>query len=191
MESFWSRLDTIVKVRLPIVAGVVLVSVAAAALVTAPSRRTVGYEPQQPVAFSHKQHAGDMRIDCRYCHTGVETGRHAGIPATAVCMNCHSVAAVDSPGVAVVRQLYEQGQAVQWERIHRLPDYVYFAHDVHIAAGVDCRSCHGDVRGMEAVAQVHELSMSSCLRCHRHPQSEAAGVKPDLVGPENCSACHR
>jgi len=191
VESFWARLDYNVKVRLPLVIGAVLISVTVTALVTAPARRTVGFAPEQPVDFSHRQHAGDMRIACQYCHTGAEQGRHAGIPAVATCMNCHRLAAVDKPGVAHLRQLYARQQSVAWRRIHRLPDFVYFAHDVHLAAGVGCESCHGDVAGMEVVQQVHPLSMGSCLDCHRRVQEKGVGASADLVGPEHCSACHR
>jgi len=191
VESFWARLDYHVKVRLPLVIAVALISVVATALVTAPSRRTQGYAPEQPIAFSHKQHAGDMRIACQYCHTGAETGRYAGIPASSICMNCHRIAAVDSSGVARLRELYAQGRPVPWKRIHKLPDYVYFAHDIHIAAQIGCESCHGRVEQMQVVRQVHPLSMGSCLDCHRNVQQKVPGVPPDLRGPENCSACHR
>lgn len=191
MESFWARFDHTVKIRLPIVIGVALVSIAVTALVTAPVRRTSGFAPIQPVDFSHRQHAGDMKIDCRYCHTGVETGRYAAIPPVQVCMNCHSVAAVDSPGVALVRALYLEEKPVVWKRVHRLPDFVYFSHDVHIAANVGCEVCHGDVATMDVIRQVHPLSMGSCLSCHRNAHSEVVGAPPDLRGPENCSSCHR
>ena len=191
MESFWARLDHNVKVRLPAVIGVVVACVAVTALATAPSRRTAGYAPPQPVDYSHRQHAGDMRIDCLYCHTGAEAGRHAGVPAAGTCMNCHSVAAVDSAGVAHLRALYAQGRPVVWRRIHRLPDFVYFSHSVHIAAKIGCENCHGDVARMDVVQQVHALSMGSCLACHRNAPTQVVGAPPDLIGPENCSSCHR
>lgn len=191
MESFWARLDYDIKVRLPLVIGVVLVSVVVTALVTPPNRRTVGFSPSQPLAFSHRQHAGDMHIACQYCHIGTGKTRHAGIPASSTCMNCHRLAAVDSLGVAHLRQLYEQRQPVSWKRIYRLPDYAYFAHDAHVSSGIDCESCHGEVAEMEVVRQVHPLSMGSCLDCHRHVQEKVAGLSPGLIGSDNCSACHR
>lgn len=191
VDSFWARVDHTVKVRLPIVVAVALASITVTALVTAPVRRTPGYAPEQPIDFSHRQHAGDMKIDCRYCHTGAEFGRHAGIPSAGICMNCHSVAAIDSPGVARLRALYAEGQPVRWRRIHRLPDFVYFSHDVHVAARIECEQCHGDVATMDVVRQVHPLSMGSCLSCHRNAYAEVVGAQPDLRGPENCSACHR
>ena len=191
MESFWPRLDHNVKVRLPLVIATILVSVVATALVTAPSRRTPGYAPDQPIAYSHAQHAGDMRIACQYCHIGAATGRHAVVPASSTCMNCHRLAAVDSVGVARLRSLYAQGQPVPWKRIHKLPDYVYFAHDIHIAADIGCPNCHGQVERMQVVRQVHPLSMGSCLDCHRNVREKVPGVSPALAGPDNCSACHR
>jgi len=191
VESFWTRLDYIVKTRLPLVVGIVLASTVVTALVTAPSRRTAGFAPGQPIPFSHQQHAGDMHIACQYCHTGVESSRHAGIPAAGICMNCHRVAAVDSLGVAHLRRLYDQGEPVPWKRIHRLPDFVYFAHDIHVAADIDCAACHGGIARMQVVRQVHPLSMGSCLQCHRYVQERVAGAPATLVGPENCSACHR
>lgn len=191
MDSFWARLDYSLKVRLPIVLGVALVSITITALVTEPVRRTVGYAPGQPINFSHKVHAGDMKVDCRYCHVGVETGRFASVPASQTCMNCHSVAAVDRPGVAALRTLYSQGEPVVWKRVYRAPDFVYFSHDVHIAAKADCRNCHGDVATMDVVRQVQPMSMGSCLGCHRNASTRIVGARSDLVGPENCSSCHR
>lgn len=191
MESFWARFDYSVKVRLPIVLGVALLTVVVTALVTAPVRRAVGYAPAQPVNFSHKLHAGDMKVDCRYCHIGAETGRFAAVPATGICMNCHRVAVVDRPGVAAVRRSFQQGTPIAWKRIHRLPDFTYFAHDVHLAAKADCRDCHGDVASMDVLRQVKSLSMGSCLNCHRNAATRIAGSRADLAGPENCSSCHR
>jgi hypothetical protein len=191
VEPLWARLDHHVKVRLPITLAVVVISVTASGLLTEPSRRTPGYGPEQPIAFSHALHAGTMKVECRYCHSGVETGRHATVPASQICMNCHSVAATERPGVAALRALYEEDKPVAWKRIHKLPDFVYFAHDVHVAAGIDCESCHGRMTRASLVRQVHLLSMGSCLDCHRHAPRRIAGVSADLRGPEHCSACHR
>ncbi len=187
----WSDFDHHVKVRLPIILGVALVSAFVTGLVTAPSRRFQGYSPEQPLPFSHLVHAGTMRIDCRYCHAGVETSRHAGVPATSVCMNCHSVARVDRPAIKQLRAEYEAGRSVVWRRIHRLPDFVYFSHNMHILAGIDCRECHGEVREMDVMAQAKPLSMGSCLGCHRNAHARVPGSPANLKGPENCSTCHR
>ncbi len=191
LEPRWNRLDHWVRVHLPILCGVGILSAVITGLVTTPVRRVEGYSPAQPVPFSHQMHVGTMRIDCRYCHIGVETGRHASIPASSICMNCHSVAALDRPGVQLLRASYAANRPIFWRRIHRLPDFVYFSHDVHILAKIDCEYCHGKVREMEVVSQAVSLSMGSCLGCHRNVQERVPGIAPGLVGPENCSACHR
>jgi len=191
LEPRWNRLDHHVKVHLPIILGVAILSALLTGLVTTPVRRVEGYAPEQPIPFSHQMHAGSMKIDCRYCHIGVETGRHAAIPASSICMNCHSVAALDRPGVKLLRAAYADNRPMVWRRIHRLPDFVYFSHNLHIAAKIDCEYCHGKVREMEVASQAVSLSMGSCLSCHRNVQQRVPVVLPGLSGPENCSACHR
>jgi hypothetical protein len=187
----WSRIDRLVRLHLPIVIGVAVLSAFITALVTTPVRRTPGYAPQQPIPFSHQLHAGSMRIDCYYCHTGVEISRHAGVPALSVCMNCHSVAAIEKPDIQRLRQHWTDGKPLAWKRIHRLPDFVYFTHQAHVTAGIDCANCHGQVRQMPVVSQVVSLSMRSCLDCHRNAHQLIPGASAELVGPENCTACHR
>ncbi len=129
----------------------------------------VGYQPEQPVKFSHALHAGDMGMDCRYCHNTVERSPHAAIPATATCMNCHSQVKTDSPKLAMVRKSYETGASIPWVRVHMLPDYVFFDHRPHLASGVGCATCHGRIDGMVVVEQAKPLSMGWCLDCHRNP----------------------
>ena len=191
MEPNWSRLDAQVRFYLPLVVAVALVSALVTGLVTAPIRRVTGYAPVQPVNYSHRLHAGQMHIDCRYCHLGVEVSRHASVPATSICMNCHRVAALDKPGVIRLREIYANGGSINWKRIHRLPDFAYFSHRVHVSAGVSCENCHGEVRQMDTVTQVSALSMGSCLSCHRNAHERVPGSQASLLGPENCSACHR
>ena len=193
MEFSWRRLERSLKVRLPFVIGVVLLSVIITAAVSTPTRRRTGYAPVQPVAFfSHQTHAGTMKIDCRYCHVGVEGGRHATVPATSVCMNCHAVAQVDSTRIAPVLASARSGEPIEWRRVHRLPDYVYFSHDVHIAAGTGCETCHGRVEQMTTVRQVMPMTMAFCLDCHRNAHEYWQAWMPgEHVGPENCGACHR
>ena len=101
----------------------------------------VGYRPEQPVPYSHKLHAGDLGLDCRYCHTGVETTAKAGVPPTQTCMNCHANIKTESPRLLPVRESWESGRSVEWKRIHKIPDYAYFEHSPHIRAGVGCESC--------------------------------------------------
>ena len=130
----------------------------------------VGYRPTQPVPYSHKVHARDLGLDCRFCHTGVETSPVAGIPPTKTCMNCHNMIKADSDKLALVRESFKSGKPLEWIRVHKSPDYVYFDHSAHINIGVGCASCHGNVAEMEVVTQIKPLSMGWCLECHRNPQ---------------------
>ena len=135
-----------------------------------PKTTDVGYQPAQPVEFSHALHAGELGMDCRYCHNTVERAAHAAIPPTATCMNCHEKIAADSNKMLLVRESHATGKPIDWVRVHDLPDYVYFDHSAHVSAGVSCVSCHGRVDTMEVVRQAETLSMSWCLECHRNPE---------------------
>ena len=124
----------------------------------------------QPVQFSHKHHVGDDGIDCRYCHTSVETSYSAGIPPTQTCMNCHSQIWSDSPYLEPVRESYRTNKPIEWEKVHDLPEYAYFNHSIHVAKGVGCSTCHGQIDNMPAVFQENTLQMEWCLACHREPE---------------------
>jgi hypothetical protein len=179
-----------------------------------PSHTDVGYRPEQPVAFSHALHAGDLGMDCRYCHVQVERAAVASVPPTKVCMNCHQLVKRDSPLLAPILDSASTGEPMRWVRVHKVPEYAYFDHSMHLRAGVGCSSCHGDVRSMEVIAQDQPLSMSWCLDCHRDPaphlrpreeltdttweppadQAELASARIAELGiaaPEACSGCHR
>lgn len=179
-----------------------------------PKTTDVGYAPTQPVPYSHALHAGELGIDCRYCHWPVEEAGHAAIPSTEVCLNCHNGIQPDSAKLAKVFESASTGKPIEWVRVHDLPDYVYFNHSAHVQRGVSCISCHGDIRQMEVVAQVEPLSMGWCLDCHRNPEPHLRppdkvwdlGWKPDedqlVVGQRvredlginpstDCSTCHR
>jgi hypothetical protein len=123
----------------------------------------------QPIQFSHKHHVGDDGIDCRYCHTTVETSAFAGIPPTKTCMNCHSQLYADSPYLEPVRESFRSGQPLVWNRVHRVADYVYFNHSIHVNKGVGCESCHGRVDQMPLIRRVASLQMEWCISCHRNP----------------------
>lgn len=176
----------------------------------------VGFQPIQPIPYSHKLHAGDLGMDCRYCHSQVEYSRHAQIPPTKTCMNCHIMIKPESEKLALLRDSWEKEEPIHWIRVHNLPDYAYFDHSPHLRAGVGCISCHGDVAQMEEVRQVKSLSMGWCLDCHRNPDPHLRPVseitnmkwKPEsplaqvqwlnahkdslkINPPENCSGCHR
>jgi hypothetical protein len=174
----------------------------------------VGFAPVQPVDYSHKLHAGDLGIDCRYCHNTVERSGFAAVPPTETCMNCHWKVRTESVKLLPVRESYANDTPIPWVRVHNLPDYAYFNHSAHLAAGVGCVSCHGRVDQMPIVTQVQPLSMGWCLDCHRDPAPhvrDPAEVtvmdwKPDpsksgaqplakngrtLQPPTHCSGCHR
>lgn len=127
-------------------------------------------EKQQPVQFSHKHHVGDDGIDCRYCHTQVETSASAGIPPTQTCMNCHNQLYADQPYLEPVRASYRENKPIEWQRVHDLPEFAYFNHSIHVAKGVGCSTCHGQIDEMPAVFQQNTLQMEWCLSCHREPE---------------------
>jgi hypothetical protein len=175
-----------------------------------PKNTQVGYAPEQPVPYSHKLHAGELGIDCRYCHANIERSQEAMIPPTQACMGCHAIVKADSPKLAALRDSWSSGNPIAWVRVHRVADYVYFDHSVHLAAGVGCVSCHGRIDQMEVVRQDKPLNMGWCLECHRDPgpnlrpkdqitnmtwtpsTDEAVQFAENkLRGPEHCSGCHR
>jgi hypothetical protein len=141
-----------------------------------PKTMAVGYAPTQPVPYSHAMHAGKLGIDCRYCHSTVEKTAFAAIPASQVCMNCHSVIRnkdIDgkpNPRLKPVFDSFATGKPVNWVKIHDLPDYVFFNHSAHVNHGVGCVSCHGRIDQMDVVQQAAPLSMGWCLECHREPE---------------------
>lgn len=179
-----------------------------------PEYTDVGYKPKQPIDYSHKMHVGEIGMDCRYCHTGVETSPAASIPPTQTCMNCHTLVKSDSKKLELLNQSWAEGKPLEWIRIHNLPDYSYFDHSAHLTAGVGCESCHGNIAEMEVVEQKKPLSMSWCLDCHRNPEKHIrpidqltamnwkqtyeqlvlarATIKDKKITPPlNCSGCHR
>jgi hypothetical protein len=169
---------------------------------------------EQPVQFSHLHHVLDDGIDCRYCHTSVETSSFAGIPPTKTCMNCHSQIWQTAPILEPVRASFREDRPLRWTRVHDLPDFVYFNHSIHIKKGMGCESCHGRVDQMPLMRQVQSLQMEWCLDCHRHPEDYVRprsevftmGYRPtvpqSVLGPQlameyniksltSCSTCHR
>ncbi len=140
-----------------------------------PKYTRVGYQPVQPVPFSHKVHAGELGIDCRYCHNGVDKSWFSNLPGASTCMNCHSTVLKDDSRLAIVRESAATGKPIPWVQIHITPDYVYFNHSVHVARGISCVECHGRVDQMDEVYHAKPFSMSFCLNCHRDP---AASIRP-------------
>jgi hypothetical protein len=178
-----------------------------------PYNLEVGYQPTQPVPYSHKQHVGQLGMDCRYCHTGVEKSAVAGVPPTQTCMNCHSMIKKDSVKLEPVRDSFKTDLPIPWIRVHKVPDYAYFDHSAHIAASIGCVSCHGRIDQMTEVRLEKPLSMGWCLDCHRNPEPHLrpmdkitdmewiadenwkaiAKAKAKTLHPpvESCSGCHR
>ncbi len=138
-------------------------------LFLSPQTTDVRYRPQQPVPFSHELHAGQLQMDCRYCHCTVEETAFAAIPTTKICMNCHASIKSESEKLQLVRDSYSTGKPVNWVKVHDEPDFVFFNHAIHVNQGVACVSCHGRIDQMETVYQHEPLSMAWCLQCHRNP----------------------
>jgi hypothetical protein len=158
-----------------------------------PARYAIGYAPQQPIPFSHQVHAGANRIPCQYCHTNADRSRDATIPAVQTCMNCHrSITMADSDYIkqAVIARL-KTDAPMKWKRVYHLPGYVFFDHRAHVHAGIQCETCHGDVKSMDVVRRVMDLRMGSCLDCHRDPRRYLPPDSPIEKGPTDCTACHR
>ena len=158
--------------------GAALAGGAVAAGVTiylTPKYTRAGYQPVQPVPFSHQIHAGQLGLDCRYCHNGVEKSWFANIPGASTCMNCHNQVLKDDPRLKIVRDSAETGKPIAWVQIHKVPDYVYFNHEVHVRRGMGCDACHGRIDQMDEVRHDKSFSMSFCLDCHRDP---AANIRP-------------
>jgi formate-dependent nitrite reductase cytochrome c552 subunit len=163
------------RVALAIAVALVVAGVAAGLGAMQLSRVGVhqDYAPEQPIAFSHKQHAGDAQIPCVYCHFGARTSRHAGIPPLNVCMNCHSVLTRQTLEIEKLKEAVQRGQAIAWTKVHNLPDFVYFNHSQHVTGGVGCAACHGAVETMVRVRQSAPLTMGWCLDCHKTQSPEA------------------
>ena len=180
-----------------------------------PKYTRVGYAPIQPVPFSHAKHAGELGLDCRYCHSTIETAG-AAIPTAQTCMNCHNQIKTTSPALEVVRASYKTGEPIAWVHVHVMPSFVYFDHSIHVNRGISCVECHGKINEMDVVTQVKPMSMGFCLDCHRAPEEHvrekadvfnldsptiaaAHGIEAgrafvhdwNIKPPVSCSGCHR
>jgi hypothetical protein len=160
-----------------------------------------GYQPEQPIAFSHKVHAGDNQIQCLYCHSAAEKSKVAGIPAASTCMNCHSQIRKDSPEIKKISTALAENKPIEWTRVHRLPDHAAFNHSRHLWAGIKCQQCHGPVETMDRVAQSETLLMGMCVDCHRthrevtldesgKPIISREATPKRLMASTDCSVCH-
>jgi hypothetical protein len=180
------------------VMAVIFVACAAATLRV---NSNVGYSPVQPLPFSHQLHSGDHHIPCQYCHAGVQRSTEAPIPPLNVCMGCHAVVAKDKPDIKALAAAYAAGTPVQWVRVYSLPQFVKFNHGMHVNAGLECQTCHGDVQNMPRVRQVREFSMGQCLDCHRNNdhlprvadiryRDAAKSHGHPVNAPYDCNTCH-
>lgn len=175
-----------------------------------PRHLQVGYRPEQPVHYSHRLHAGELGLDCRYCHANVEHSQEAMVPPTQTCMGCHTAVHNQTGTLKPVRDAWAAGESIEWVRVHKLPEHVYFDHSVHVSVGVGCQSCHGRIDQMDVVQVDQPLGMGWCLDCHRAPddhlrprdQVTNMNWQPDGHGaerraelhvnpPTHCSGCHR
>jgi menaquinone reductase, multiheme cytochrome c subunit len=211
---FAKSIDKYVRIGLGLLGLGALAGAGAYTYYSHPNFTEVGYTPTQPVRYSHKLHAGQLGIDCLYCHYTVTRSGYAAIPTTEVCMNCHAQVKPQSGLLQLVRDSYAKGNSIPWIKVHRLPDFVYFNHQAHVTNGVSCVSCHGRIDQMIEVKQVQPLSMAWCLDCHRNPAPNIRPVEqvtnlawvpdrdPAEIGheimrakninpPQNCSGCHR
>lgn len=192
VRSLWdgSR-DRLVRAILVAGGAATLLAVAVVGWFTQSDRLYQGYAPAQPIPYSHRLHAGQLGIPCQYCHVGATRSRHAGVPAVETCLNCHRVTKTDRPDIQALAVAYRTGRAIAWQRVHALPDHVYFDHRPHVAAGIACQTCHGPVQEMTVLAQNLSLRMAACLACHRNPAAALPAGSPIRRGPEHCNACHR
>jgi Cytochrome c7 and related cytochrome c len=176
MQTFHHSANSIAKLSIVVVAAVVAVlGWLGLELFRAPYTTREGEVQEQPVVFSHEHHVAGLGIDCRYCHTSVEKSNFAGLPPSATCMNCHRQIWTNADLLAPVRESYATNKPLRWARLNDLPDYVYFNHSIHIAKGMGCVSCHGEVDKMPLMYANAPLTMEWCLDCHRNP---AKNVRP-------------
>jgi hypothetical protein len=194
---------------------VVCVATAGVTYYMTPKYTRVGYAPIQPVPYSHAKHVGELGLDCRYCHSTIDTAG-AAVPTTQTCMNCHNQIKTASPALALVRESFQSGRSIPWVHVHVMPSFVYFDHSVHVNRGVGCVECHGKVNQMDVVTQMQPMSMGFCLDCHRAPElrvrakadvfnldsktiAAAQGIEAarafvrdwNIKPPQSCSGCHR
>lgn len=181
---FEPKANSLAKLTLILGAAVpVLAITLGSAISRSPSNTGVGNPLLQPVPFSHKHHAWELGIDCRYCHKSVETSAKASLPTTETCMTCHSQIWTNSPLLDPVRKSYETGQPIKWAVANKVPEFVYFDHSIHVNKGVSCNNCHGAVQKMNLVSKGRAFFMVWCLQCHNSPEKYMYKdeTRPDLT----------
>lgn len=179
MANIFPRWTNLLPLKIAICAGTAAGGAALAfAYYATPKAQVVGYQPSQPIPFSHKIHVDQLGLDCRYCHSFVDVAGHSNVPGNNTCWNCHQHVQRESPKLQPLRDRMDAtlkhpdfGKPIEWVRVHKAPDYVYFNHSAHVNRGISCQSCHGDVDQMEVVYQAESHSMGWCLECHRAPEN--------------------
>jgi hypothetical protein len=168
---FKSSSNTMAKLSLMLGAALPLGIFWGGSTITRSAANTKAHTPiNQPIPFSHRHHAYELGIDCRFCHTSVEKSAKAGVPGADTCMTCHSQIWTNSPLLEPVRKAYENGTPILWNKVNKVPEFVYFDHSIHLARGINCNTCHGPVQDMNLTWKGHDLSMAWCLDCHRTPE---------------------
>ncbi|MGD2109160.1 MAG: cytochrome c3 family protein [Phycisphaerae bacterium] len=197
---FTKKFERRIYIAVGVLAFSAALGVSFGAYILWPERRETGYEPEQPIHFSHKLHAGTLQIHCQYCHSGAEKGAHATVPEVSTCMNCHTeVQPKDQEGnvkeeIAKLLEYWENSEPIRWNKVTDLADFVYFDHSRHIASGLACQECHGPVEAMDYMRRHHGMKMSWCLDCHKQdPTEPPPPYAPDRTtrAPINCTVCHR
>ncbi|HEX8679744.1 MAG TPA: cytochrome c3 family protein [Chthoniobacterales bacterium] len=178
MANFFPRWSNWLPLKVAIIV-ITLVTGATAATwyYVTPKYTRVGYEPIQPVPFSHNVHVEQLGMDCRYCHSFVDVAAHSNLPNTQTCMACHTQVQKENPKLEPLRASWKTGAPVQWVQIHRSPDYVFYNHAAHVNRGISCHSCHGQVNEMDVVRHDKPHSMAWCLDCHRDPENHLRPVE--------------
>ena len=171
-QLFPKNFDVFVRWSLVGGGAFVVLTIVLLALFARTTNNQVRVPVEQPVAFAHNLHAGQLGLDCRYCHTTVETSPFAGVPATETCMTCHSQIRVGSPALETVQRSWDEQEPIEWNRVHDMPDYVVFDHSAHVNNGVGCASCHGQVDQMAGMWKNEPMTMGWCLECHRAPEMQ-------------------
>lgn len=179
-QLFKPSANTAVKVSLLLFAVLPLGVLFGGRTITRSANNTDVHVPlDQPVPFSHKHHVFELGIDCRFCHTSVEKSAKASVPATETCMTCHSQIWTNAKILEPVRKSWETGTPIVWNKVNKVPEFVYFDHSIHIARGINCNTCHGPVQDMHITWKSHDLSMAWCLECHREPEKYLHEVNPE------------
>lgn len=174
-QIFKPSANSIASTSLLLAATAPLVLIVSGSLITRSPHNTKQFIPiDQPVPFSHKHHVKELGIDCRYCHNTVEEQANASVPATEVCMSCHSQIWTNSPMLEPVRDSYATGKPIKWNKVNAVPDFVYFDHSIHVSRGISCNNCHGAVQEMPITWKGEAFSMAWCLDCHKHPEKYMA-----------------